>query len=153
VPVDANTNTSTIAANRDYAVPTFEALQAKHGFGSESVGYAGTASDGLTMLDASHALSTSFDSAPSGHVTLTAQLRLRNGRSTNLALGFGQSQAAAIATAGASAGQHFGRAWRGYEAQWSRYDSGLRRPSRSLGRSVDDEYYASVNVVKASEDK
>ena len=153
VPVDSNTNTVTNATNRTYAVPTFEALQAKHGFGSESVGYAGTASDGLTTLDASHALTTSFDSAPNGHVTLTAQLRLRHGRSTDLALGFGQTQAAAIATAGASADQRFGRAWRAYEDQWSRYDAHLRRPSRSLGRGADQAYYASVNVVKASEDK
>jgi glucoamylase len=153
VPVDANTNTVTQATNRDYAVATFEALQAKHGFGTESVGYADTASDGLTMLDASHALSSSYDSAPNGHVTLTAQLRLRHGRSTDLALGFGQTQAAAITTAGASANQRFSRAWRNYEAQWSRYDSRLRRPSRSLGRTADQAYYASVNVVKASEDK
>jgi glucoamylase len=153
VPVDANTNTVTQASNRDYAVPTFEALQSSHGFGSESVGYADSASDGLTMLDASHALTTSYDSAPDGHVALTAQLRLRHGRSTNLALGFGENQAAAIATAGASANQHFDRAWRAYEAQWQRYDSRLRRPARSLGRSIGQAYYASVNVVKASEDK
>jgi glucoamylase len=153
VPVDANTNTVTQASNRDYAVPTFEALQSSRGFGSESVGYADTASDGLTMLDASHALTTSYDSAPDGHVALTAQLRLRHGRSTNLALGFGETQAAAIATAGASVDQRFDRAWRAYEAQWQRYDSRLRRPDRSLGRSTGQAYYASVNVVKASEDK
>jgi glucoamylase len=153
VPVDQNTNTVTDATNRDYAVPTFEALQSSAGFGSESVGYAGTASDGQTMLDASHALTTTFDSAPNGHVALTAQLRLRHGHAANLALGFGTTQAAAISTAGASANQRFDRAWRAYEVQWLRYDSRLRRPSPRLGRSVDQEYYASVNVVKASEDK
>jgi glucoamylase len=153
VPVDANTNTVTQASNRDYAVPTYEALEAKHGFGAESVGYADSASDGLTMLDDAHALSTSYDSAPNGHVTLTAQLRLRHNRSTTLALGFGQTQATAISTAGASAGQRFDRAWRDYENQWLRYDSHLRRPAPWLGRSVDQAFYASVNVVKASEDK
>jgi glucoamylase len=153
VPVDQNTNTVTDATNRDYAVPTFEALQSSRGFGSESVGYADTASDGLTMLDSSHALTTSFASAPNGHVALTAQLRLRRNRSATLALGFGTTQAAAIATAGASVNQRFGRAWAAYEAQWLRYDSRLRRPARWLGRKVDQEYYASVNVVKASEDK
>jgi glucoamylase len=153
VPVDANTNTVTDAVNRDYAVPTFEALQSSRGFGAESVGYADSASDGLTMLDAAHGLTTSYDSAPNGHVTLTAQLRLHRGRTTNLALGFGTTQAAAIATAASSVHQRFDRAWGDYEAQWARYDSGLRRPARSLGRTADDEYYASVNVVKASEDK
>jgi glucoamylase len=153
VPVDANTNTVTQASNRDYAVPTFEALQSSHGFGSESVGYADSASDGLTMLDAAHALTTSYDSAPDGHVTLTAQLRLRHDRSTDLALGFGTTQTAAIATAGASANQRFSRVWGAYEAQWQRYDAGLHRPAGWLGRAADQEYYASVNVVKASEDK
>jgi glucoamylase len=153
VPVDANTNTATDATNRDYAVPTFEALESSRGFSDESVGYADSASDGLTMLDSAHALSTSYDSAPNGHVTLTAQLRLHRGRSTNLALGFGTTQSAALAVAGASVHQRFDGAWRDYEAQWQHYDAGLRRPASWLGRSVDQEYYASVNVVKASEDK
>jgi glucoamylase len=153
VPMDENTNTVTDATNRDYAVPTFEALQSSRGFSAESVGYADSASDGLTMLDDSHALSASYDSAPDGHVTLTAQLRLRHGRSTKLALGFGTTQDAALTVAGASVHHGFDRAWRGYEAQWLRYDSHLRRPSSRLGRSADQEYYASVNVVKASEDK
>ena len=51
VPAVQNTNTTTHAINRTYAVPTFEALESSHGFSSASVGYAGTASDGLTMLD------------------------------------------------------------------------------------------------------
>ena len=52
VPVAFNTNTTTDAVNRDYAVPTYEALEASGGFTTASVGYEGTASDGLTMLDA-----------------------------------------------------------------------------------------------------
>ena len=56
VPVDYNTNTVTDAVNRTYAVPTYMALESSSGFSSESVGYAGTASDGLTMLDSAHAL-------------------------------------------------------------------------------------------------
>ena len=36
-----NTNTTTDAVNRDYAVPTYMALSPRHGFGAESVGYAG----------------------------------------------------------------------------------------------------------------
>ena len=152
VPVDANTNTVTNASNRDYAVPTFEALESNHGFGAESVGYAGTASDGVQMLDSAHQLTT-YDSAPNGHVTLTAQLNLRLGRSTNLALGFGQTQSQALAVAGAAVDQRFKQAWRAYENEWQRYDSHLNKPARWLGRSANQEYYASVNVVKASEDK
>ena len=40
-----------------------------------------------------------------------------------------------------------------YERQWLRYDAGLRRPSPQLGAAAVREYYESVNVVKASEDK
>ena len=152
VPVASNTNTTTTAVNRHYAVPTFEALEASGGFSSASVGYAGTDSDGLDMLDADHHLTT-YDSAPDGHVALTAGIRLRQGRSTELALGFGTNQARALAAAGASLGQRFARVRTAYEAQWQRYDAGLRRPSASLGRAAVREYYESVNVVKASEDK
>jgi GH15 family glucan-1,4-alpha-glucosidase len=41
----------------------------------------------------------------------------------------------------------------GYERQWRRYDSRLRRPAPKLGFAVARQYYRSVNVVKASEDK
>jgi glucoamylase len=152
VPVAFNTNTTTDAVNRSYAVPTFEALESADGFSTASVGYAGSASDGLTMLDSSHRL-TSYSSAPDGHVTLTAGVRLPRDRTTTLALGFGTTQHRALATAGASVRQRFDRVLNGYESGWQRYDAGLRRPSPQLGRSADREYYASVNVVKASEDK
>ena len=152
VPAVQNQNTITQASNRDYAVPTFAALDASHGFSDASVGYAGTASDGLTMLDTARHLTT-FDSAPDGHVVLTAQLRLRHGDSTDLALGFGKEQRTALRTAQTAVRQRFDRAWRQYERQWLRYDGGLRRPSPRLGLSAIREYYESVNVVKASEDK
>ncbi|HXO07420.1 MAG TPA: glucodextranase DOMON-like domain-containing protein [Solirubrobacteraceae bacterium] len=152
VPVASNTNTTTNAANRDYAVPTFEALEASSGFSSASVGYAGTDSDGLNMLDSGHQLTT-YDSAPDGHVALTAQIRLRHGRSAELALGFGTTESNALAVAGASLGQRFHQVRDTYESQWQRYDAGLRRPSARLGRAAVREYYESVNVVKASEDK
>ena len=47
VPVASNTNTDTNAVNRDYAVPTYMALESSSGFSTASVGYAGSASDGL----------------------------------------------------------------------------------------------------------
>jgi glucoamylase len=153
VPVDANTNTTTNAVNRTYAVPTFEALESSRGFSSASVGYADSASDGLTTLDAAHALTPAFNSAPNGHVTLTAGIRLDHHHSVDLALGFGTTQADALSVAGASVDQHFRHVWGEYEEQWLRYDARLRRPSLSLGLSAVREYYESVNVVKASEDK
>jgi glucoamylase len=152
VPVAFNTNTKTIAANRTYAVPTFEALQSNDGFAKASVGYAGSPSDGLSILDSTHALTT-FSSAPAGHVALTAALRLPPGRSVNLALGLGTTETKALRSADASANQNFGNVWSRYDRQWQRYDRTLRRPSPRLGLAADRQYYRSVNVVKASEDK
>jgi glucoamylase len=152
VPVAFNTNTTTNASNRDYAVPTFMALESSNRFSSTSVGYAGSASDGQAMLDASHSL-TQYNSAPAGHVTLTAGLALPHDRTVELALGFGTTQDQAVSSAARSVGQRFGDAWFRYERQWLRYDRGLRRPSLRLGLAAVREYYESVNVVKASEDK
>ena len=152
VPVDYNTNTVTDAVNRTYAVPTYMALESSNGFSNASVGYAGTASDGLTMLDSSHSL-TPYSSAPDGHVTLTAEIPTGSDRPFTLALGFGTTQSDALSVAGASLNQNFDRVWGQYEAGWQRYDAGLRKPARWLGQAAIREYYESVNVVKASEDK
>ncbi|MBV9416284.1 MAG: hypothetical protein JO363_14985, partial [Solirubrobacterales bacterium] len=150
-PVAFNTNTVTNASNRDYAVPTYMALKSSRGFSTASVGYADSPSDGLTTLDSGHAL-TPYDSAPNGHVTLTAGLALPRDGTVNLALGFGQTEAQALSVARASAWQRFDEAWFRYEKQWIRYDQRLRRPSFKLGAAAVREYYESVNVVKASED-
>ena len=99
VPVAFNTNTSTDAVNRDYAVPTYEALESSGGFSSSSVGYAGSASDGQQLLDTTHTL-TQYDSAPSGHVAMTAGLRLGRDRSVDLALGFATTETQALRVAG-----------------------------------------------------
>ena len=152
VPVAYNTNTTTNASNRDYAVPTYEALESSNGFSSASVGYAGTASDGQRMLDSAHRLTT-YDSATDGHVALTARLQVPTSHPIELALGFGETQSDALSVAGASVAQSFGSALSTYEGQWSSYDASLQTPSASLGTAADHEYYASVNVVKASEDK
>ncbi len=110
IPVAFNTNTTTDAVNRDYAVPTYMALESSSGFSSESVGYADSASDGLNMLDATQSL-TQYTSAPDGHVTLTAGLVLPPNGTVNLALGFGTTQTAAETVAGDSVAQQFDQAW------------------------------------------
>jgi glucoamylase len=154
VPVDANTNTTTNAVNRNYAVPTYMALESADGFQDASVGYADSPSDGLDMLDSSHAL-TPYGTAPNGHVALTAELsrQASSPQGTNLALGFGTTQSQALSVAGASVSQSFARALVVYERQWLRYDAGLQRPAGWLGRAAIHEYYESVNVVRASVDK
>src|SRR3984957_19195328 len=102
VPVVYSTNTATEAENRSYAVPTYMAMTATSG-GEASVGYEGTASDGLTQLDSSHAL-TQTTSAADGHIAATenAPPGRGSGGQFPLALGFGRSQQQAVDTAAPS---------------------------------------------------
>jgi glucan 1,4-alpha-glucosidase len=160
VPVTFDTNTTTNAANRDYAVPTYLALRADRPFSSASSGFVGTASDGLTELDASHTLTPAYSDATSGNVEQTAQVQLDHHGATTLALGFGTTQAAAVATAGRTASTPLERLVGQYEAGWHRYDAGLRRPSNHLAgldreqqAAAASEYLTSANVLKSSEDK
>src|ERR1700735_2460436 len=101
IPVVYSTNTTTEAANRTYAVPTYRARTATSA-GAASVGYEGTASDGLTQLDAAHAL-TPTTSAADGHIVATENVTPRRGSGGGftLALGFGRSQQQAVGTAAA----------------------------------------------------
>jgi glucoamylase len=159
VPVVGSTNTVTQAANRDYAVPTFMALRADAPSPSASVGFAGTPSDGLAMLDSDRAL-TPYDSAQDGHVTATEQvIPDRSGRVT-LALGFGRSQAGAMSAAGTALSRPFGAVQDSYTSGWDAYDGSLQRPpaqfpglTAAQAKDLDLRYYLSANVIKASEDK
>src|SRR3954470_15767363 len=92
--VAGDTTTETAAVNRDYAQPTFLALQADKRFKQASAGYAGTPSNGLTQLDSARRL-TEYDRAPTGNVVLTAQVR----NDSTFALGFGRTAAQARNTA------------------------------------------------------
>jgi glucoamylase len=159
VPVIYSTNIVTQAANRTYAVPTYMALSASSPTAAASVGYAGTTSDGLTQLDTAHML-TAYDSAPDGHITATEDVTPQHGNAVTLALGFGRTQAQAVATAGASLTKPFGLTELNYLAGWAGYDLTLHRPSLSYpglsgAQAVDlvRRYYLSANMIKSSEDK
>ena len=158
VAVVSSTNTVTNAVNRDYAVPTYMALAGTPAQAA-SVGYAGTASDGLTQLDAAHAL-TSYTSAPDGHIVATEDVTPGPGREVTLALGFGRSQAQSVSVAEGSLSHPFALTAAKYVLGWAVYDAGLRRPASSFAgltparaASLDRYYYLSANVLKASEDK
>src|SRR6266705_700878 len=97
VPVVFSTNTVTNAANRDYAVPTYMALAGTSGQAA-SVGYAGTASDGLTQLDTTHTL-TPYTSSPVGDIAATESVTPGRGHEVTLALGFGRTQAQSVSAA------------------------------------------------------
>ena len=163
VPVSYDTVTATNAANRDYAVPSYLALRADRPFLQASSGFVGTTSDGLTQLDASHAL-TPTATATNGNVEQTAGVNLGRDRTFTLALGFGTSQRQAVSTAGATIDRSWPALIGGYEVGWLRYDVGLRTPTQSLfstlpglthaqSAKAKHDYYVSANVVKASEDK
>ncbi|WP_375486191.1 glucodextranase DOMON-like domain-containing protein [uncultured Jatrophihabitans sp.] len=152
VPVVGDTGVVSQAVNRDYAVPTFMALDSPS-LRSASVGYAGSASDGLTQLDATHRLSPTYANAPDGHVVATADVTPRGGRDITLGLGFGRTQSGARSTAAASLRDPYRRTAARYLRGWSRYDAGLRRPGRHVSRADLRSYYLSANVLKASEDK
>jgi glucoamylase len=146
IPVISSTNTVTNAVNRDYAVPTYMAL-AGTSDQAASVGYEGTASDGLTQLDAAHTL-TPYTSAPDGHIVATEDVTPAHGSEVTLALGFGRSQAQSVSVAKGSLSHPFVLTAAKYLLGWAAYDLGLRRPTTQAAH-----YYLSANVLKASEDK
>jgi len=159
VLVSNDTVTATNAVNRDYAHPVFAALDGP--FDQATSGFVGTPSDGLTQLDAAHALTQLYTDADNGNVVQTGRLALspRGNGSVKLALGFGPDSASAIASAEGSLG-NFDSARSAYEAGWQTYDAGLNTPPAHLSgltaaavHQLAAEYYLSANVVKASEDK
>lgn len=160
LPVAFDTATSSNAANRDYAVPVYSALDASSPFLQVSNGFAGTASDGLSQLDASHSLTTTYTQANNGNLVQTAQADISHGGQLTLVLGFGTKQADAVSSAEGSLAIQFSQLIKSYEAGWSAYDAGLIAPpsnfsgvSGSQWHQLVTEYYLSANVVKASEDK
>ena len=160
IPIAFDTNTKSQAANRTYAVPVYSALDASTPFIQVSNGFAGAASDGLTQLDTSHALTTIYAQATDGNLVQTAQANISQGGMFTLALGFGTKQADAVSAAEASLATLFSQLQKSYEAGWDAYDAGLVAPPPNFGGvpgnqwlQLVDEYYLSANVVKASEDK
>src|SRR3954449_1142629 len=89
--------TATNAANRDYAQPVFSALDGD--LDQVSNGYAGTDSDGLKQLDASHRLTATYTDAPSGNLVQTARVDRGHHGDFTLALGFGKTSSDALGAA------------------------------------------------------
>jgi glucoamylase len=160
VPVAFDTQTTSQAVNRTYAVPVYSALDASTPFAQVTSGFAGAASDGLVQLDATHALTATFATATNGNLVQTAQLDLSRGGHVTMALGFGTTQAVAVAAAEGTLGTRAAKLQKAYEDGWHSYDASLIAPPRHLAgvaanqwHGLVDEYYLSANVVKASEDK
>ena len=159
VLVASDPSTTTNAANRDYAQPVYTALDGA--LTDATSGFAGASSDGLVQLDASHALTQRNNDATGGNVVQTALLNPGSDGRAVVSLGFGASQAEAVGAAEASLAPPFNKTLAAYRLGWQRYDNALNDPqARRLPgltpaqrNSLEDEYYTSANVLKASEDK
>ncbi len=143
--------TATNAVNRDYAQPVYEALDGP--LADASSGLAGTASDTRSTPPA--------PDATNGNVVQHAKVALNGDGGAMLALGFGASQGDAVAAAEGSLGTSFDKSLDAYSKGWKKYDNSLTKPhteklktlSNAQRKQLEDEYYLSANVLKASEDK
>jgi glucoamylase len=154
VPLSYSTNSFTEAVNRDYAEPIYAALAADNAFRDVETGFAGTASDGLTELDTSGALTSTAPDADNGNVVQTVGLATG---SETVALGFGATSQAALRAALGASSAPFAQTYAVYRAGWRAYDASLRPPQSFGNKGTDPRtvraYYLSANVLKASEDK
>jgi glucoamylase len=153
-------SSDTTAATGPFSAQVVGALAANHPFLAESSGFAGSADDGLSQLDAHHRLVDDYRSATDGNVVQTARVDMKPGRPFTLALGFAPDAPGAVAAAKGSAEQAFARTLGQYVAGWRSYDAGLRRPPRRLAgfssaqdAAMRSTYWVSANVIKAAEDK
>ena len=103
------------------------ALVAAPSFGRTSTGYL-DASDGWVDLRDDHRMDWHYRSSPNGNVVQTAETQLdgRRHQHLQLALGFGATSGAALATARASLQRGFGRVAGAYADGWHRYLGSLK---------------------------
>ena len=134
------------------------ALAASTGFSQSTSGYAGTSSDGESMLTSSHSLTSTYSSASTaGHIDQVAQIPVAASGSTTftLALAFDTTEAAAISDASASLTAGFSSLETSFESGWQSWLSGLSAaPASVTGSSqLKNQYYVSLMELKADEDK
>jgi glucan 1,4-alpha-glucosidase len=157
--VSYNTGTQSSTPQRDYQVPVYGTLVADRPFEAETSGFAGQPSDGLTQLDAGHALATSYQDAGNGNVTQTAEVDTSRGQFT-LALGYAKTEARSVSAAAGSATTPFAATYARYAAGWRGYDATLRRPptrfpgaDATQSQKMTAQYWTSANVIRATADK
>ena len=156
--------TATNAANRDYAQPVYAALDGP--FAEATNGFAGAASDGLVAARRVARADHVVHDASNGNVVQTARVTLGKKDDDGdldftLALGFGATQADGGADGRGLAADGFDRARDDYEEGLGRPTTGRSTTRRGSSRGsarrraddLQDAYYVSANVLKASEDK
>jgi glucoamylase len=134
------------------------ALTSSLGFTQTSTGYAGTASDGETMLTSGYSLPATYSVASTaGHIDQVGQIPVAVTGSTTftLALGFDTTESAAISDAAASLSTGFTSLESSFESGWHSWVSGLNAPPASVTGSsqLKTQYNVSLMEVKADEDK
>ncbi len=128
--------TTTNAANRDYAIPVYSALDVSRGFDQATNGFAGRPSDGLVQLDsAAHALTELHDSATHGNLVQVGRVPLGHSGRFTLALGYGDTQAKSIAASQGSLKRGFHAARHDYDRGWNAYDAKLVKPRAARAAS------------------
>jgi glucoamylase len=160
VPLSYSTDSFTEAVNRSYATPVYAALAASQPYQQVETGFAGTASDGLTELDAAGALTSAVEQggapdASNGNVAQTVELA---GDSDTVALSFGASEDSALTAALGASARPWSATYAQYRAGWRAYDSALRPPAsfgnkQQVTTAERQAYYLSANVIMASMDK
>jgi glucoamylase len=162
VPVACDPLITSNAVNRDYAQPVCSALDADVPFLQISNGFVGQASDGLVQLDGpSRKITAPTSDAANGNVVQTAKVDLiHTGGAFTLALGYGQHASDAVQSTRLGLSRPFRDIERQFDEAWHTYDAGLNAPPSTLAgvtntawQKLVDEYYLSLNAVKAAEDK
>jgi len=149
------TEDSALIASDDTAA---SAVMAEPRLRRATSGYAGSASDPWSDLEADSSLDDRYTASAAGNVVQAARTRLtgrRGRRQMTLAIGFGADAAAARRTAQRSLFSGFERAAGDYASGWSRYLRSLKAPPRSIrgDRQREQLYDQSLMVLEASEDK
>ena len=142
--------------------PVFLALRADRPFRPRAAASSARPATGSPSSTRRTRLAPTYDRAPTATSCRPRRSTSRAGGASRLALGFGTTQAGAVATAGGAARTPLRRRCaaqiRGRLVPHTttalntagRTSPGCRRPSR---RPRDSTYYVSANVLKASEDK
>ncbi len=158
--VASDTNTSSQAINRTYAVPVSSALDGRPFLTQATNGFVGMGSDPLRQLDTTRTLAPRYADAANGNLVQGAQVDLSRGGNFVLALGFGTAGPEAVHATEAALAVAFDALRARYEREWQAYDAGLKEPGDRLAgladerwKAVVDAYYLNANLLKASEDK
>jgi len=134
------------------------ALAASARFTQTTTGYAGSASDGESMLTGSHSLTATYSGASTGgHIDQVAQIPVAASGSTTftLALAFDSTEAAAISDASASLNTGFAGLETSFESGWQSWLGGLNAAPASVtgNQGLQTQYDVSLMELKADEDK